>query len=111
MGALFVWAKPEPKPPAKVGDRRTVSVFLLWPKCLEGQWRWLGFERVVQEYQSFWSYAPDIQPMDVVGWRAVAWGRSEFKEGSQRTQVKRHGSNGPPPPPPPPPSPPRLRRA
>ncbi len=162
MGALFVWAKAEPKPPAKVGDRRTVSVFLLWPKCLEGQWRWMGFERVVQEFQRYRVCPPDMQAMDVVGWRSVAWDvatdrdmavrklaarlwlddgghmpyrnggvihefmvqhpdtrmnyerlardRSEFREGSQRTQVKRPGFYGRGTrPSPPPPSPKKLR--
>jgi hypothetical protein len=68
-----------PRPVPKVGDRRTIKRFLLLPKKLEGEWRWLGFERIKQEFQRYWAYPPEMRAMQVVGWRAVAWDRDEEK--------------------------------
>ncbi len=29
------------QPPPKIGDTREVTKFLLWPKTIRGEWRWL----------------------------------------------------------------------
>lgn len=43
--ALFSWPA---RPRAKVGDTRVVVRFLLLPKKLDNEWRWLGFECIAQ---------------------------------------------------------------
>jgi hypothetical protein len=77
MGALFVWPESTPGKSPKVGDRRVVTRFLLWPKLLDGEWRWLGFVDIEQEFQRYRVQPPEMRAMDVVGWRSVAWDRTE----------------------------------
>lgn len=73
MAAAFHW--PERAKPArpKVGDMRVVVRFLLLPKKLGGEWRWLGFECIAQEFQRYRVQPPEMRAMDVVGWRDMAW--------------------------------------
>ena len=44
----------------KEGDRRIMERFLLFPKRLNGEWRWLEIARICQQYRvSNWLW-PDI---------------------------------------------------
>lgn len=52
---------------------RVVVRFLLLPKKLNNEWRWLGFECIAQEFQRYRVQRPGMRAMDVVGWRDVAW--------------------------------------
>lgn len=64
------WKKaPEPKQ----GDNRTVSKFLLFPRCLDGEWRWLGRERIVQHFREWTELDPEGYPMQGSGWVDVRW--------------------------------------
>jgi hypothetical protein len=54
----------------ELGDERTVTRFLLFPKCLGDEWRWLGREQIVQVYSEF--YGPGGY---VSGWYSVRWAR------------------------------------
>jgi hypothetical protein len=71
--AMFSWAAQPARPRAKVGDTRVVVRFLLLPKKLGGEWRWLGFECIAQEFQRYRVHPPEMRAMDVIGWRDVAW--------------------------------------
>jgi hypothetical protein len=44
------WKEPEPNGP-KWGDRRMKTKFLLFPKCMRGEWRWLETAYWMQEYE------------------------------------------------------------
>ena len=57
MGALFKSRQPD------IGDVRTKRKFLIVPKCIGGEWRWLGRESVVQEYKRVPRVAPGSFPM------------------------------------------------
>ncbi len=35
------------------GDRRIVERILLFPKCLNGEWRWLEIAQIDQEYRAW----------------------------------------------------------
>lgn len=37
----------------KVGDERKVYRFLLFPTCLNGEYRWLEHTCIIQEYNSY----------------------------------------------------------
>jgi hypothetical protein len=39
-----------------IGMTRIKSGFLLFPKCIEGEWRWLEFAVWRQKYISYWTY-------------------------------------------------------
>ena len=48
------------------GQQRVVSKFLLFPKCLDGEWRWLERSNIVQQ----------VCKLDVGGscqWGCYAW--------------------------------------
>lgn len=63
-------------PDPKHHDTRTRNVFLLFPKCLGGQWRWLERASIVEKFidilgerQGWWeqSWAPDeLPPIEAV---------------------------------------------
>lgn len=56
---------------ASVGDTRTVWKFLLVPRLIDGEWRWLEISGIRQEFQEF--TAGVERSVDVVGWRDVSW--------------------------------------
>ena len=49
----------------KSGDKRIIKKFLFIPKMLEGQWRWLCFARIEQQYHEIVN--------DVRYWSDVKW--------------------------------------
>lgn len=52
-----------------LGDKRIISKFIWWPKKLSGQWRWLEYTKVVQQYQQILGpYATHHQ-----GWVDIHW--------------------------------------
>ena len=58
----------------RFGDMRIVWRFLWWPRCFEGEWRWLEWAGIQQEYKRWRTRAsPDGPEVDVYGWRSVAW--------------------------------------
>ena len=76
--SLFRWPKREPWGGANVGDRRVVTRILILPKCLSGEWRWLGVERVVQSHDRWLDYdVLTAHPISVRGWRDVGWADAE----------------------------------
>ena len=44
------WKRKKKQQP-KEGDTRIVDWFLLFPKCLDDEWRWLELTQIHQEYQ------------------------------------------------------------
>lgn len=59
------------KPHPMDGDRRVVSKYLWFPKCLDGQYRWLGRESIEQ------AYYPVTSEFDTyVGWQDLHWCKS-----------------------------------
>jgi len=58
MSALFRWPARVPAKPPELGMQRVVTKTLLLPKCLDGEWRWLGRERISRECVRRWSHAP-----------------------------------------------------
>lgn len=46
------WKIPKKTHP-KCGDKREVIKFLLFPKCMRGEWRWLEKASWTQQYQIF----------------------------------------------------------
>lgn len=74
--ALFRWSARKPWGGAEIGDRRIVRKILLLPKCLGGEWRWMGMERVVQEHRRWMTVSPSMpRPFQVRGWRDIEWAR------------------------------------
>jgi hypothetical protein len=73
MSAMFAWPERISRPSPKVGDRRTVNRLLVLPKKLQREWRWLGLEQIVQEFQRYRACPPEMKAMDVVGWRDICW--------------------------------------
>jgi hypothetical protein len=61
--------------PPEIGDRRTVLRFLLLPKCICGEWRWLEFARIEQERGTRKALVPggSCADIDVWVWWDVAW--------------------------------------
>jgi hypothetical protein len=59
----------------KLGDQREVRRFLLLPRCLGGEWRWLGRERIVQVRRRVACLSPATAPFafDVEKWVDVRW--------------------------------------
>lgn len=50
-GRAFRWSERSKLSGLEVGDMRVVVRFLLLPKKLGGEWRWLGFECIAQEFR------------------------------------------------------------
>ena len=74
MSAIFRWQGRPSKDRPQVGQFRVVVRYLWLPKRLDGEWRWLGFECIAQQFQRYWSHPPEMPSMQVVGWRDVGWG-------------------------------------
>ena len=53
------WKK---KQQPKEGDMRIVGRFLLFPKCLNGEWRWLENAQIQQEYRPTRWFGEDKLP-------------------------------------------------
>lgn len=71
--ALFQWTT-KPWGGAEIGDKRRVVKFVWFPKLLGDEWRWLGWECVIQEHQAWKEYLPDCAiDITVRGWRDVEW--------------------------------------
>lgn len=74
MAALFRWPVRARWGGHEIGDARTVTKLLLLPKCLGNEWRWLGFERVIQRHETWKTVSPGSPcPFSVRGWRDKAW--------------------------------------
>lgn len=58
---------------AEIGDTRVRRKFLLLPKRLGDEWRWLGVESIVQEHSRWGTVDPTLGVITVRGWRDVAW--------------------------------------
>ena len=75
MSALFRWPTHEQKRP-ELGEWRVVSRFLFLPRCLDGEWRWLGRERITQQCGKRWSHAPGgIGSFAYNGWIDRHWAK------------------------------------
>lgn len=64
--------KYEFKPQPSVGDQRIVTKFLLFPKWLDNEFRWLGRERILQEWAVRMRPGP-AAPVPCVAWRDKHW--------------------------------------
>lgn len=73
------WTKRPAKPSPKPGDARVVRRFLLLPRCVSGEYRWLEWAQVKQEAFMGWAFVPDIPSHEVLKWRDVAWADGEGK--------------------------------
>lgn len=71
--ALLHWQEQDRWGGAKIGDIRVVTKFLWRPKTLNGERRWLGYERIVQEQTRWRDYIPEVGDVTVRGWRDMAW--------------------------------------
>ena len=95
------------------GDWRLITKFLLLPRCVQGEWRWLERATIAQQFNhgfllpSFWSdefwYDQPDQPIFVGEHRIRALCRDRMAAAG--IDVKVITMNKCPPPPPPPPLP------
>ncbi len=65
------------KPPRKKhkpadGDERTVHRLLLWPVCLDGEWRWLEWNYILQRFDDYMACASYKQRRET-GWTDAHW--------------------------------------
>lgn len=65
------WNKRPPKIYPERGTKRTVKKFIWFPKCLNGQWRWLDYCGVIQEYAPYVTSIEQDEPFRV--WDDIAW--------------------------------------
>jgi len=71
--ALFQWTT-KPWGGAEIGDKRRVLKWVLLPKKLGDEWRWLGLECIEQEHMRWIAHSPAVpRGVSVRGWRDVAW--------------------------------------
>lgn len=57
----------------KDGDERIVMRFLLFPKCIDGKWRWMRKVEIKQRYETV--YWDDIMGVELgSGWVNKSWG-------------------------------------
>jgi len=59
----------------QVGDRRIVRRFFI-ARCVAGEWRLFGCDRIEQEYCRYPGYVSGFGPVNWVGWRDKAWASS-----------------------------------
>jgi len=84
MTAIFRWPKGKPWGGAEIGDKRTVWRLLVLPKCLGDEWRWLGWEQVVQEQRSWMAISPrSPRQFPVRGWRDHSWAVTDMQNGGR----------------------------
>ena len=67
------WKAGPVKPERKVGDTRFKTGFLFFPKCLNGEWRWLESTIWIQETYLGTGLCADGPCMDVLRWRSTDW--------------------------------------
>ncbi len=71
--ALFNWSH-KPWGGAEIGDTRRIIKFIWLPTLLGGEWRWIGWEVVIQEHAQWETVSPSFPfPVAARGWRDVAW--------------------------------------
>jgi hypothetical protein len=56
----------------QVGDHQIAIRFLLWPRQLDGEWRWLELAGILQRWDRF-HVVSESGGFDAVGWRNVDW--------------------------------------
>ena len=59
-----------PSKSSKIGTKRTVSKFLLFPRCINGKARWLEIATIHQEYVQF---ASGMTEPPIYGWKDLKW--------------------------------------
>ena len=50
-----------------------LPALLLIPKCIKGEWRWGGFQRIEQVTYEGMSCGPDVSYPTTLKWRSIAW--------------------------------------
>jgi len=60
-------------PKLKEGARRIRTGFLLFPKCIQGQWRWLEYASWEEIYKKYKYRAPECPDTVAYFWRAIKW--------------------------------------
>lgn len=68
------WKK-KVKPPKRNGDYRITTKFLLFPKCLENEWRWLETASILQRCSRNLNVSDFTYNMLL--WYDVEWSQSE----------------------------------
>lgn len=62
------------KQPPTYGARRIVNRFLLFPKCLDCEWRWLELTQIHQEYGPVrWMMDEVSEVVTLRGWVDMHW--------------------------------------
>jgi len=64
------WKKRKKEQQPREGDRRIAEQFLLFPKYLDDEWRWLELTQIHQEYQPVY-WVVDIAT--IWGWEDLHW--------------------------------------
>ena len=64
-------SRPRPAVPCE-GDTRIVKKYMLLPRCLDGEWRWLERCWVMQEYK-FMDVGDGIAPVGFYTWRDIGF--------------------------------------
>lgn len=65
-----------PKP--KIGDTRFITRFLIVPRCIQGEWRWLETVYIEQKLMQIKQSIYELRP--VIGWVDKRWAyESEVK--------------------------------
>ena len=78
-GVMMRWKDEPLKPEAQLGDKRTRTVFLIFPLRLREETRWLEFTKVVESYTSEYSSYVTVGkdgsgfPFYRRVWRAFEW--------------------------------------
>jgi hypothetical protein len=67
----------KPKPEHKAGDMRIKSGFLFFPKCLQGEWRWLEDASWGQELVVTHGYVGGLdgtpEETTYIYWQSIRW--------------------------------------
>jgi hypothetical protein len=67
------WKAGPVKPIRKVGDTRFKTGFLFFPKCLNGEWRWLESTIWIQEMYLGTAGGPEGPSYGVLRWQSTDW--------------------------------------
>ena len=62
-------AKKEPQP----GGERVLRKFLLFPRCIKGEWRWLEWAGIHQRMLMTTGYLEGVGPVPMLRWVNLAW--------------------------------------
>jgi len=94
--------KPNKITAPKLDDERVIRKFLIIPRHLDGEWRWMEFANIKQKFEKVRTGMPDCKEGFVwtVGWQNIHWEDSEESDRDEEVKV----------PPAPPPPPPRKRK-